>query len=101
MRYVVTSAGKPDYYELRTSVGETVKVDFDFSPWLEDRGTNNNTVWSLVTGGLSFTEDGTTANLTFTSAGRSIITCSVTSSSGETKKVWLVVKAEDFSYEET
>lgn len=95
MKYVVTSSGKPDYYELRANIGEVVKIELDFAPWLETRGTNSSTVWSLVKGSLSFTNSGTIATVTLNSAGRSLLTCLVTSSTGEKKKVWLLIKAED------
>lgn len=95
MKYVVTSSGKPDYYEDRVSVGDVVKYEFDFAPWLEDKGTIASVVWTVVAGGIGFTDDETTALLTFNSAGRSIVTCLVTTSTGEKKKVWLSLKAVD------
>lgn len=95
MRYVVTANGSPDYFDHRVSVGDVVKFELDFGPWLEDKGTIDSTVWTSVFGSAGIVDTDQEALITFNSAGRNLISCLVTTSTGEAKKVWLTIKAVD------
>lgn len=95
MEYVVTSAGKPDYFEDRVSVGDVVKYELDFSPWLEGKGSISDTEWTVHSGSVSVDEDDQSALITFSNAGKALVSCVVTTSTGEAKKIWLILKAID------
>lgn len=95
MEYVVTSSGKPDYFEARVSVGDVVNFSLDFTPWLEGKGTIASTVWTNEAGSVGVADTDQSALLTFSSAGKNVVSCLVTTSTGEAKKVWLIIKALD------
>ena len=95
MDYVVTVRGKPDRFEDRVSVGDVVEYNLDFTPWLEDKGTIVSTTWLVESGNATIVDTDQSALLTFTYEGRNVISCQVTTSTGESKKVWLIVKATD------
>ena len=95
MKYVVTDTGLPDYFEDRVSVGDVVNYELDFSPWLEGKGTISSTVWTVESGNASVNDTDQSALITFSNCGKSMISCLVTTSTGEAKKVWLKTRAED------
>lgn len=95
MQYVITSTGKPDYFEDRVSVGDVVNYELDFAPWLEGKGTIISDVWTVHAGSVGVVDTGTDALITFSNAGKSIVSCVVTTSTGEAKKIWLILNAID------
>lgn len=96
MDYVVTANGKPDYFEDRVSVDDTVKYNIDFAPWLEDKGDITDTSWTVVSGNAGLSDTDQSALISFTAEGRNVISCQVTTDTGESKKVWLIVKATEY-----
>ena len=95
MDYVVTTRGKPDRFEDRVSVGDTVEYNLDFAPWLEDKGTIVTTEWLVESGSAGIVDTDQSALLTFSYESRNVISCRVTTTTGESKKVWLIVKATE------
>jgi len=96
MDYVVTTRGKPDRFEDRVSVGDTVEYNLDFAPWLEDKGTISETDWLVESGNATIVDTDQSALLTFSYESRNVISCRVTTTTGESKKVWIIVKATDY-----
>lgn len=94
MQYTVSQNGKPDYYEDRVRVGDAVKYDFDFAPWLEGKGTIASTVWTVIAGSIALNDTNQSALIQFNSAGSCVVTCLVTTTTGEKKKVMLKVAAD-------
>ena len=93
MKYTVTYDGDPDIFESRATVGDIVKYEINFTPWLEGKGSISSTVWSVVCGDVSIDDTDQEALITFNSASRSVVSCVVTTSTGEKKKIWLIIKA--------
>lgn len=96
MDYVITANGKPDRFEDNVSAGDVVEYSFDFSPYLEGKGSITDTIWTVEMGNASLVDTDQSALITFTYAGTSIITCLITTSSGEKKKVWLLIRAKEY-----
>lgn len=94
MQLVVTATGKPDHLDARMNVDETTKFDIDFSPWLEGKGTITSTTWTVRNGNASVVDTDQSALISVSNAGISLISCLVETSTGEAKKVWLLIKAE-------
>lgn len=95
MKYTIVSDGKPDTFESRVSKGDVVKYELDFTPWLEGKGTIASTEWTIHSGSVAISDTDQTAYLTFNYEGSNLVSCKVTTSTGEAKKVWLVIKVID------
>lgn len=100
MKLTVTSIAKPDLFEDRVSVGDSVEYEFDFSPWLQDKGSIINTVWVTHSGVVGLSSTNQTGLLTFNQSGIALVSCQVTTDTGESKKVWLRVRASDLTVED-
>lgn len=97
MQFAVTATRKPDYLEDRVSVGDSVNYELDFSPWLEGKGTITNTTWVNNNGNASVVSTDQSALISCTSKGKSVVSCLVETSTGEAKKVWIILLAGDMN----
>lgn len=97
--FVVTAKLPTDRIYDVVSKGDTVKYQFDFTPWQEDNDTISSISWTVESGqaavsNQTFLSGVSTALLAFPEDGRSFITVLATTPTVK-KKLWLVVEAKD------
>lgn len=86
-------------HQLNVSKGDAEAVRVDFTPWQEDNATITSATWTLESGSAAISGQALVAGvasalLTFSQAGRSIISILATTATAK-KKVWLEVYARD------
>ena len=98
-KFYVTSEDNPDKLFSRVNKNDAVTYSFDFRPWQEDNHTITSVTWTLEAGNASLGTPSTTSGVstclvTFSNAGKSLISVKATTST-EVKKVFLAVLAKD------
>ena len=91
----MTSNPSPDAVEDRVSVGDVKKYEIDPAPWLVGKGTIESVLWHIESGFAAINDTGLSALITFNQSGRTLITITITTSTGEKKKLWLKVRSVD------
>ena len=84
------------------SKGDTVKYQFDFTGWQDDNDVITGITWTVESGQASLGTETLTAGVatvlvSFSEAGRSVISAVATTASGITKKVWLALRCYDLN----
>lgn len=97
--FYVTAENIPKRYYDITNKGDAVTYSFDFTPWQEDNHAITSVTWTVEAGnvavsGQALTSGVATALLTFSDAGRSLVSILATTAT-EKKKVFLEVLARD------
>lgn len=97
--FVVSAKSNPSKVSSNVCKGDAVTYEFDFTPWQEDNSTITSVTWTLESGSAAIsnkvlTSGVATALVTFTDAGRNIISV-LAATATEKKKVFLDVTARD------
>lgn len=100
--YVVAKA-KPDRFQDNVSKGDAVTYSVDFTPWQEENSNITSVTWTSGSGqaaisGQVLTSGVATALITFSQAGKNLISVLATTAT-QKKKVWLEIYAEDVDSE--
>lgn len=97
--FYVTAENNPLKHFDVVNKGDAVTYSFDFRPWQEDNSNISSVTWTVEAGnaavsGASQSSGLATALVTFSDAGKSLISILATTSS-QKKKVYLEVLAKD------
>lgn len=97
--FVVTARNNPNIFVDNVSKGDAVTYQFDFTPWQEDNSNITSVTWTVESGqaavsGQALASGVASALLTFSEAGRNIISVLATTAT-QKKKVWLDVISRD------
>ena len=99
--FYVTSNNITEIRKDVTNKGDAVTYSFDFTPWQEDNSAITGVTWTLESGnaaisGEVLTSGVATALVTFSDAGRSLISILATTAA-QKKKIFLEVRAKDYT----
>lgn len=97
--FTITAKGRPDIFSDNVSMGDEVTYSIDFTPWQEANHTITSATWTVEAGnaavsGDALTSSVATAQVTFSDAGRSLISV-LAATATEKKKIWLDLRATD------
>lgn len=98
--FSLTAKTRFDMYEDVASIGDAIRYQFDCTAWQEDNANITSATWTVEYGqaaisGQAVSSGVVSALVTFSQAGKSLISILLSTASGEKKKIWLLVLAKD------
>lgn len=103
--FIVTSKDNPRKFYDVASKGDTIKYQFDFTPWQDDNDTITSVTWTLESGQATISNQVLTAGVAtalvaFSQDGRSVISVTATTQT-TVKKTYLCIRSRDEAFDFT
>lgn len=101
--FAVTAKIVNDRFTDNVSKDNAEIYKFDFSSWSDDNDPVTNVLWTLEGGqatisSISFTDQIASALITFTEAGKQLISIKASTAAGSVRKLWLEIYVKDVKF---
>lgn len=98
--FTLAAKTKVDVFKDIASIGDVQDYNFDCTAWEDDNETITDATWTIESGTASIASESVTsgvvsASLTFSQAGRSVVSVLLETAGSSRKKIWLEVGVKD------